>query len=79
MDIWGVEGIEAEAELLSAITTFFKRVGITSADVGLKVGKYIKYICVCVYTYMHIHTLTCMKLCTHVYIYINIYIYIYKM
>jgi len=38
MDIWGVEGIEAEAELLSAITTFFKRVGITSDDVGLKVN-----------------------------------------
>ena len=38
MDIWGVPGIEAEAELLAAITTFFTRVGITSADVGLKVN-----------------------------------------
>jgi hypothetical protein len=28
----------AEAELLSAITTFFKGVGITSADVGIKVN-----------------------------------------
>lgn len=34
MDIWGVSGVEAEAELLAAITTFFKRVGITSKDVG---------------------------------------------
>eukprot|EP00960_Hanusia_phi_P069823 767175-Hanusia_phi.AAC.2 len=38
MDIWGVPGIEAEAELLSAIVTFFKRVGITSKDVGIKVN-----------------------------------------
>ena len=38
MDIWGVEGIEAEAELLAAITTFFSRVGISSDDVGIKVN-----------------------------------------
>ena len=38
MDIWGVPGIEAEAELLSAIVTFFKKVGITSQDVGIKVN-----------------------------------------
>ncbi|OUS45890.1 hypothetical protein BE221DRAFT_168897 [Ostreococcus tauri] len=38
MDIVGVSGIEAEAELLAAITTFFKRVGVTSADVGIKVS-----------------------------------------
>lgn len=38
MDIWGVDGIEAEAELLSAIVTFFKRVGLTSEDVGIKVN-----------------------------------------
>lgn len=31
-------GVEAEAELLSAVTTFFSRVGLTSADVGLKVS-----------------------------------------
>lgn len=34
MDVWGVAGVEAEAELLAAITTFFKRVGLTSKDVG---------------------------------------------
>ena len=34
MDVWGVSGVEAEAELLAAITTFFKRVGLTSKDVG---------------------------------------------
>ena len=30
--------MEAEAELLAAVTTFFKRVGLTSADVGIKVN-----------------------------------------
>mmetsp|Transcript_9463 Transcript_9463/g.17074 ORF Transcript_9463/g.17074 Transcript_9463/m.17074 type:complete len:517 (-) Transcript_9463:178-1728(-) len=38
MDVWGVEGIEAEAELLSAMVTFFKKVGLTSEDVGIKVN-----------------------------------------
>ncbi|KAG1660039.1 hypothetical protein FOA52_010024 [Chlamydomonas sp. UWO 241] len=38
MDIVGVPGVEAEAELLSAITTFFERVGLSSADVGIKVS-----------------------------------------
>lgn len=38
MDIVGVPGVEAEAELLSALTTFFSRVGLTPADVGLKVS-----------------------------------------
>lgn len=31
-------GVEAEAELLSALTTFFGRVGLTPDDVGLKVS-----------------------------------------
>ena len=38
MDIWGVEGIEAEAELLSAIVTSFREMGLTSTDVGIKVN-----------------------------------------
>jgi len=38
MDIVGVPGVEAEAELLAAITTFFARVGLTSEDVGIKVN-----------------------------------------
>ena len=38
MDIWGVDGIEAEAELLSAMVLFFERVGLTSEDVGIKVN-----------------------------------------
>ncbi len=38
MDIVGVPGVEAEAELLAAITLFFERVGMTSADVGIKVS-----------------------------------------
>lgn len=38
MDIVGVEGIEAEAELLAAIVTFFQRVGLSSADVGIKIS-----------------------------------------
>ena len=38
MDIWGVAGEEADAELLSAMVTFFKSVGLTSDDVGIKVN-----------------------------------------
>ena len=38
MDIVGVPGVEAEAELLAAITLFFERVGITSKEVGIKVS-----------------------------------------
>mmetsp|Transcript_848 Transcript_848/g.1801 ORF Transcript_848/g.1801 Transcript_848/m.1801 type:complete len:272 (+) Transcript_848:306-1121(+) len=38
MDIWGVEGEEADAELLSAMVTFFESVGLTSEDVGIKVN-----------------------------------------
>lgn len=38
MDIVGVPGVEAEAELLAAIVAFFQRVGITAADVGIKVS-----------------------------------------
>eukprot|EP00747_Dinoflagellata_sp_TGD_P100566 gnl/TRDRNA2_/TRDRNA2_168071_c0_seq2.p1 gnl/TRDRNA2_/TRDRNA2_168071_c0~~gnl/TRDRNA2_/TRDRNA2_168071_c0_seq2.p1 ORF type:complete len:401 (-),score=97.43 gnl/TRDRNA2_/TRDRNA2_168071_c0_seq2:3-1205(-) len=38
MDIVGVKGITAEAELLSAICHFFESIGITSKDVGLKIN-----------------------------------------
>jgi len=38
MDVWGVGGVEVEAELLSAMVTFFKNVGIKSEDVGIKVN-----------------------------------------
>jgi histidyl-tRNA synthetase len=38
LDIFGVEGVSAEAELLSALTTFFARVGLGSHDVGIKVS-----------------------------------------
>jgi histidyl-tRNA synthetase len=38
MDIWGVPGVEAEAELLSAMVRFFRRVGLTAADVGIKIN-----------------------------------------
>jgi histidyl-tRNA synthetase len=38
MDIWGVPGVTAEAELLRAMVTFFEAVGLTSADVGIKVN-----------------------------------------
>jgi histidyl-tRNA synthetase len=33
-----VQGVAAEAELLSAITTFFSNVGLNSGDVGIKVN-----------------------------------------
>eukprot|EP00927_Polykrikos_kofoidii_P035307 TRINITY_DN298_c0_g1_i2.p1 TRINITY_DN298_c0_g1~~TRINITY_DN298_c0_g1_i2.p1 ORF type:complete len:635 (-),score=115.35 TRINITY_DN298_c0_g1_i2:105-1820(-) len=38
MDIVGVPTIHAEVELLSAICTFFEKIGITSNDIGLKVN-----------------------------------------
>ena len=38
MDIIGVPGVEAEAEILAAITQFFSAVGLTSKDVGIKVS-----------------------------------------
>jgi len=38
MDIVGIPGIQAEAELLAAVVHFFESVGLTSKDVGLKVN-----------------------------------------
>ena len=38
MDVWGVDGVEVEAELISAMVNFFRRVGLTSEDVGIKVN-----------------------------------------
>ncbi|KAF5737529.1 histidine--tRNA ligase cytoplasmic [Tripterygium wilfordii] len=38
MDIIGVPEVTAEAEIISSIVTFFKRIGITSSDVGFKVS-----------------------------------------
>ena len=36
--MWGGGGIEAEAELLSAMVSFFGNVGLTSDDVGIRVN-----------------------------------------
>jgi histidyl-tRNA synthetase len=38
MDVFGVPGVEAEAELLAAVVAFFRRLGLGSADVGIKVN-----------------------------------------
>ncbi|CAI9102956.1 OLC1v1001359C2 [Oldenlandia corymbosa var. corymbosa] len=38
MDIIGVPDVTAEAELITSIITFFKRVGITASDVGFKIS-----------------------------------------
>ena len=38
MDVVGVPGVEAEAELLAAVVSFFERVGLTSDDVVLRVS-----------------------------------------
>ncbi|CAI0407690.1 unnamed protein product [Linum tenue] len=38
MDIIGVPEVTAEAELISSIVTFFKRIGITASDVGFKIS-----------------------------------------
>ncbi|KAL4576126.1 hypothetical protein LXL04_012215 [Taraxacum kok-saghyz] len=38
MDIIGVPHVTGEAELISSIVTFFKRIGITEKDVGFKIS-----------------------------------------
>jgi histidyl-tRNA synthetase len=38
MDIWGVASVQAEAELVSAMVSFFTAVGLSSSDVGIKVN-----------------------------------------
>ncbi|KAI3721629.1 hypothetical protein L2E82_32646 [Cichorium intybus] len=38
MDIIGVPDVTGEAELISSIVTFFKRIGITAKDVGIKIS-----------------------------------------
>lgn len=38
MDIMGVAGMEAEAELLAAICTFFRNVGLSKEQVGIRVS-----------------------------------------
>lgn len=38
MDIWGVKDITAEVELVAAIVTFFKRVGLTSDDIVIRIN-----------------------------------------
>jgi histidyl-tRNA synthetase len=38
MDIMGVAEVTAEAELIASIVCFFKRVGLTASDVGIKIN-----------------------------------------
>jgi len=38
LDVWGVSTIQAEVELLSAAVTFMKSVGLSAADVGIKLS-----------------------------------------
>jgi histidyl-tRNA synthetase len=38
LDVWGVDGVAAEVELLSAAVSFLKSVGLTAADVGIKLS-----------------------------------------
>merc|ERR1719235_2868291 len=38
LDVWGVDTVTAEVELLSAAVTFLRSVGITAADVGIKIS-----------------------------------------
>ena len=38
MDIIGVPGVTAEAELLAAIALFLERVGLSAADIVIKVS-----------------------------------------
>jgi hypothetical protein len=50
MDIWGVPGVEAEAEVLSALVSSLQAMGLTSQEVGIKVS---------VYRYDYCITLSC--------------------
>lgn len=38
MDVFGIEAVTAEAELLAALVTFFERLGLTAADVVIRVS-----------------------------------------
>ena len=38
VDIWGMDGIEADAELLSVMVSLFKSLGLTSEDVVIKIS-----------------------------------------
>jgi histidyl-tRNA synthetase len=38
MDIWGIESVQAEAELLAAMVQFLQAVGLSAADVGIKIN-----------------------------------------
>ena len=38
LDVWGVSSLRAEVELLSAAVSFMRSVGLTSADVGIKIS-----------------------------------------
>eukprot|EP00659_Diplonema_papillatum_P005332 gene5332-8139_t len=38
MDIWGVPNVAAESELLASVVAFFKSLGLTSKDVGIKIN-----------------------------------------
>ena len=38
MDIFGIKGVEAEAELLSSLVSFFTKVGLSSKDVGIRIS-----------------------------------------
>lgn len=38
LDIWGIETVEAEAELLSACVDSLKAMGLSSSDVGIKIS-----------------------------------------
>lgn len=47
MDIVGFEGVTAELELLSAVAAFFTDLGITAADVGIKINSRRLLNCIC--------------------------------
>ncbi|GMI32628.1 hypothetical protein TrRE_jg5650, partial [Triparma retinervis] len=38
MDVWGVPGVGAEAEVIKGMVTMMGRVGLTSGDVGVKIS-----------------------------------------
>jgi histidyl-tRNA synthetase len=57
LDIVGIPGVEAEAEVLAAMVAFFKSAGLGPSDVGIKVGLFLQTLTLTrVHSYIYIYT-----------------------
>lgn len=54
MDVWGVKGVEAEAEVLSALVSSLRAMGLTANDVGIRVRNVYQISSHCdMFTFLH--------------------------